>query len=187
MEFFAWLQDLPLSEWVQTSDYGFPLLLAAHSIGLAGVVGVLVVLNLRVLGYAAGIPIAALRRLMPVAWLGFAVNALSGILLFMANATRLVTNWAFLLKMSAVLLGGIVTWYLWRILWQRSTTDRPPGGDAHASTDGAAERADVGAVYHVTRAARVTAGISLGVWFAAILFGRVIAYVMDHAMLHGGA
>jgi hypothetical protein len=167
---FAWLQDLPISEWVQTSDYGFPLLLAAHSIGLAGVVGILVVLNLRVLGYAEGIPIAALSRLMPVAWVGFVINALSGVLLFMANATRLVTNWAFLLKMSFVLLGGIVTWLLWRNLKQRSVP-------AAAAKPG----------YTITPAARVTAGISLGVWFAAIIFGRIIAYVMDHAMLHGGA
>jgi ABC-type sulfate transport system permease component len=42
------------------------------------------------------------------------------------------------------------------------------------------------AAYGVTRAARITAGISMAVWFAAILFGRVIAYVMDHAILHGG-
>jgi hypothetical protein len=172
MEFFAWLQDLPISEWVQTSDYGFPLLLAAHSIGLAGVVGILVVLNLRVLGYAKGIPIEALSRLMPVAWLGFIINALSGVLLFMANATRLVTNWAFLLKMSFVLLGGVVTWILWRNLNQRS-------GPA---TTFAAKPS-----YTITHAAHVTAGISLGVWFGAILFGRIIAYVMDHAMLHGGA
>ncbi len=172
MELFAWLQDLPISEWVQTSDYGFPLLLAAHSIGLAGVVGILVVLNLRVLGYAEGIPIAALSRLMPVAWIGFVINALSGFLLFMANATRLVTNWAFLLKMTFVLLGGIVTWILWRNLNQDSSRAAP-------STDKPR--------FTITQAARITAGISLGVWFAAIMFGRIIAYVMDHAMLHGGA
>lgn len=175
MELFSWLQDLPISEWVQTSDYGFPLLLAAHSIGLAGVVGILVVLNLRVLGYAEGIPIEALSRLMPVAWVGFVINALSGFLLFMANATRLVTNWAFLLKMTFVLLGGVVTWMLWRNLKQRGAPGAP-------SAPAAAKRD-----YLITHAARVVAGISLGVWFAAIMFGRIIAYVMDHAMLHGGA
>jgi hypothetical protein len=180
LEFFSWLQNLPLSEWVQTSDYGFPLLLAAHSIGLAGVVGVLVILNLRVLGFAGGIPIAALSRLMPVAWIGFSINFLSGLLLFMANATRLVTNWAFLLKMTAVLLGGLVTWILWR------TLRRSVGAAAEATTE-PRKRGDLTVVYHVTSAARVTAAVSLGVWFAAILFGRVIAYVMDHAMLHGGA
>jgi hypothetical protein len=163
LEFFARLQDLPISEWVQTSDYGFPLLLAAHSIGLAGVVGILVILSLRVLGFAEGIPISALSRLMWVAWVGFTINALSGVLLFMANATRLVTNWAFIVKMSAVLAGGIVTWILWRTLERGAKT------------------------YIVTRPARIAARVSLGVWFAAILFGRIIAYVMDHAILHGGA
>jgi hypothetical protein len=181
LESFAWLQDLPISEWVQTSDYGFPLLLAAHSIGLAGVVGILVMLNLRVLGYAEGIPISALSRLMPVAWLGFAINALSGVLLFMANATRLVTNWAFLLKMFFVLLGGLVTWILWRSLNGRAVRE-PPATAAAVTTPAVA-----GPGYKITHAARVTAGISLGVWFAAIVFGRIIAYVMDHAMLHGGA
>jgi hypothetical protein len=177
LEFFAWLQDLPISEWVQTSDYGFPLLLAAHSIGLAGVVGILIILNLRVLGYAEGIPLAALSRLMLVAWLGFIINALSGLLLFMANATRLVTNWEFIVKMSAVLLGGILTWMLWRTLKRRD-------GEKIV-----AERSDSAGpmTYTITRSAQIVARISLGVWFAAILFGRIIAYVMDHAMLHGGA
>ncbi len=181
MGFFAWLQDLPISEWIQTSDYGFPLLLAAHSIGLAGVVGILSMLSLRVLGVAEGIPIAALARLMPVAWAGFIINALSGVLLFMANATRLVTNWAFLLKMSFVLLGGIVTWMLWRNLKQRSAFAQ---GDNPAAVD-TPDAAMTG--YTVTQAARASAGVALGVWFAAIVFGRIIAYVMDHAMLHGGA
>ncbi len=176
MEFFAWLQDLPVSEWVQTSDYGFPLLLAAHSIGLAGVVGILVILNLRILGYAEGIPIAALSRLMLVAWLGFIINALSGFLLFMANATRLVTNWAFIVKMSAVLLGGILTWMLWRTLQRRGEKIVVESAKAAGPM-----------TYTITRSAQIVARISLGVWFAAILFGRIIAYVMDHAMLHGGA
>jgi hypothetical protein len=176
LEFFAWLQDLPVSEWVQTSDYGFPLLLAAHSIGLAGVVGILVILNLRILGYAEGIPIAALSRLMLVAWLGFIINALSGFLLFMANATRLVTNWAFIVKMSAVLLGGILTWMLWRTLQRRGEKIVVESAKAAGPM-----------TYTITRSAQIVARISLGVWFAAILFGRIIAYVMDHAMLHGGA
>jgi len=172
LDFLAWLQALPISEWVQSSDYGFPLLLAAHSIGLAGVVGILLVLDLRVLGVAQGIPIAALSRLLPLAWLGFWVNALSGLLLFMANATRLISNWAFILKMSAVLLGGIVSWLLWR-----SLVDRQGSESSHAA----------GVTYTVTRRARITAVLSLLAWFAAIVFGRVIAYVMDHAILHGGA
>jgi hypothetical protein len=189
MEFVAWLQELPLSEWVQTSDYGFPLLLAAHSIGLAGVVGILIVLDLRVLGLAEGIPIAALSRLMPVAWCGFVINALSGILLFMANATRLVTNWAFILKMSAVVLGGIVSWMLWRSLaggasaTPLTTTPFATTPFAAAATAAAAKPA---ATFIVTRNARIIAVLSLVVWFGAILFGRVIAYVMDHAILHGG-
>jgi hypothetical protein len=164
-----WLQNLDISQWVLTSDYGFPILLAFHSIGLAGVVGILAMLDLRVLGLGKGVSLESFSRLMPIAWLGFAVNALSGSLLFMANAGRLLDNWGFLLKMSGVVLGGVISWVLWRQLRQAPAA---PGGKK---------------VYAVTRPAQIIASISLMIWLGTIVFGRLTAYIMDHALLHGGS
>lgn len=155
MSLLSWLEGLPVSVWVAESDWGYPLLLSAHSMGMAIVVGLLLVLDLRVFGFAAGIPIAALDRLMPLAWGGFGINLLSGSLLFASTATRLAGNWAFLVKMACVVLGGLTTFWLWHQV-RGNNMSRAKG----------------------------VALLSAALWLSAITFGRLIAYVMDHAILH---
>jgi hypothetical protein len=156
MPLLTWLEGLPVSAWVAESDWGYPLLLSVHSMGMAIVVGLLLVLDLRVFGYAAGIPIVALNRLMPLAWGGFGINLISGSLLFASSATRLVGNWAFLVKMGCIVLAGLTTFWLWREV-RRDNLAR----------------------------ARGIALLSAILWLSAITCGRLIAYVMDHAILHG--
>ena len=80
----AWLQGLPISMWAAQSDYGYPILLSIHSIGMAAVVGILLIFSIRVLGYATSIPLQAIEQLLPIAWLGFFLNLGSGSVLFMA-------------------------------------------------------------------------------------------------------
>lgn len=166
-----WLQNTPVSEWVATSDLGYPILLAIHSMGMAIVVGILVMLDLRVLGFAKGIPVSAFRTLMPLAWIGFAVNLVSGTLLFMSLATHMISNWPFLSKMASICLGGVVSWALWQNLEAE--------GWAAAPADG------VVVVAAPSQAARTMAIVSMAVWLGAILFGRMIAYVLDAALLAG--
>jgi len=158
------LQALPISVWVAESDWGYPLLLSVHALGMATVVGLLLVLGCRVLGYAPQIPITALRRFMPYAWAGFALNLTSGLLLFAANAVRLASNWPFLVKLFAIAAGGAANWLLWRELGAASEGAQPM----------------------ISLRARRVAGVSLLVWLVAIVCGRLIAYVMDHSILSGG-
>ena len=161
MSWLESLQALPLSAWVAESDWGYPLLLSLHALGMATVVGLLLVLGCRVLGLAPAIPVTALRRFMPYAWAGFALNLASGVLLFASNAVRLATNWPFLVKLLAIVCGAIASWRLWRELG--STAAEPT----------------------ITPAARGVAALSLLVWLVAITCGRLIAYVLDHAILGG--
>lgn len=168
----SWLEGLPVSEWVATSDWGYPLLLAVHSMGMAIVVGLLVILDLRVLGYAKAAPIPALARMMPLAWAGFGLNLVSGVLLFASVATRIVSNWPFLAKMAAILAGGAVSWALWREL----------KGDGWAQAD----RQGAAAAVAVSARARALAAASIAIWLGAVVFGRLIAYVMDAALLKLG-
>lgn len=164
-----WLEGTPVSEWVSTSDLGYPILLSIHAMGMAIVVGILVLLDLRVLGFAKAIPFSAFEKLMPLAWGGFGLNLCSGVLLFGATATHMIGNWPFLSKLASIALGAVISWALWRNL--RS------GGEPDAS--GAA------AAIAVTLASRGLAIASMIVWFGAIFFGRLIAYVLDAAMLAG--
>jgi hypothetical protein len=172
MEVLKWMEALPISDWITTSDWGFPIMLVFHSVGLAAVVGITAMLDLRVLGFARTAPLAAFEPLMSVAWIGFFINAISGSLLFMADASRLIVNWPFITKMTCVLLGGVTSALLWRQLHRSS--------DAHIEQPPTAPP-----VLQVNAGARVLAVVSLVLWGGAILFGRLIAYIMDAAMLHG--
>lgn len=167
----SWLEDTPISQWVAQSDLGYPILLSIHSMGMATVVGLLILLDLRVLGFAKAIPLAAFEKLMPLAWIGFFFNLCSGALLFSATATHMIGNWPFLSKMASIALGGAVSWALWRNL-------RPGEAEPAANSEAAASLI-------VTPAARGLAIVSIAVWLTAIFFGRLIAYVLDAAMLAG--
>jgi hypothetical protein len=123
----SWLEGTPVSEWVSTSDLGYPILLAIHSMGMATVVGILVLLDLRVLGLAKSVPLAAFRKVMPLAWLGFGFNLVSGVMLFGATATHMIANWPFLSKMASICAGGFVSWALWRGLLATAAAEFPNG------------------------------------------------------------
>jgi hypothetical protein len=105
---FAWIEATSLAEYVRVSALGYPMMIALHSLGLAIMVGLSVVLSLRVLGFFRAIPFTALQRLLPVAWVGFIVNTLSGSSLFAAQATTYVTDFEFLLKMAFVVVGAVL-------------------------------------------------------------------------------
>lgn len=177
MNFLQWLQDRDISQWVALSDWGYPLLLSVHSIGMSAVVGILAMLNIRVLGIRQDIPLAALEKYMAVAWLGFGLNAISGALLFMSAATRLIGNWPFLVKMACVVIGGLLSWVLWQMI-QVGPSNTPASSRSQVSAD---------CTYAVSANARTVARISLVIWFITILSGRLIAYVLDHALLKGTA
>jgi len=188
-----WMQSLPISQWITNSDWGFPVMLVFHSWGMAAVVGILVMLDLRILGLARIAPLSAFQPMMGIAWTGFFVNLISGVLMFMADANRLIVNWSFLSKMSCVLVGGIVTAVLWRrmraagALEARHATVEPSvavaGGGRVVAVN--AEDSLAAAPLAVDRSVRILAIVSIAMWSGAILFGRWIAYVMDNMILHG--
>ncbi len=190
-----WMQALPVSEWITDSNWGFPIMLVLHSWGMAAVVGILVMLDLRILGLASIVPLSAFQPMMSLAWGGFFINLVSGLLMFMADANRLIANWSFLSKMSCVLLGGIVTAVLWRrlraagALAARHSTVEPSvavaGGGGVVAVNVNGEDSLAATPLAVDRSVRILAIVSIALWAGAILFGRWIAYVMDNMILHG--
>ena len=175
MQFLEWLQGWPISIWIQESEWGFPVFLAFHSIGLAAVLGVLVMLDVRILGFAKTFPVSSFSKLMTWAWVGFIINAISGIMLFAADATRLSMNWAFILKMTCVVLGVITAWMMSRQL------NFP--AYSHASDS----EADAMGEPVLTKSLRYLSIASLVIWTMAIVSGRLIAYINDSFALGGSA
>ena len=150
--FLMMLENLALSQWVLGSIWGYPVFLTFHSLGLALLVGLLVVIDLRVLGMAKPLPLSELRRLMPWVWLGFAFNAVSGVVLFMADARKDYYSNSFRWKMLSIVVGLAIAVYLNRKVLPENTAETPA-------------------------LAKALAVASLASWTGAVVSGRLIAYL----------
>jgi len=159
MEILIALQESALSTWLREAEttWAMPMVLTLHTLGLGVLVGAAFAFDLRVLGMGRTIPLAPLKVLFRVMWIGFWINAATGLLLFASDAIRRGTSFTFLLKMSLV-AGGVATVILLRRHVYR--------------TDGTV--AD-----HVSGSARLLAATSIVVWCAAIGTGRLLAYVSE--------
>lgn len=153
MGFLVWLEASDLAEWVRASTAGYPSMIALHAIGMAVMVGLSLVIDLRVLGWFAGIPLAALQRFFSLAWIGFGINFLSGSALFTTQATAYIVDWVFLTKMALVVLGAITAAIL-----QPAVATAGPGGAMSGST-------------------KAIAALAIVFWIVAIIMGRLTAYL----------
>jgi hypothetical protein len=75
---------------------------------MAAVMGVVLVLNMRVLGYAKGVSPLSFDKLFLVGWVGFAINLLSGLILFAGTTSTYFFQGTFQLKIGAIVVGGIL-------------------------------------------------------------------------------
>ena len=108
MPVFEWLETSALATWVGESLWGYPIMLGTHAIGLAIVVGIFVMLDLRILRVIRGVSFNAFLSLFRLAWIGLLFNTLSGSALFSSQATTFVESTPFLSKISAVIAGVIL-------------------------------------------------------------------------------
>lgn len=156
MSFLEWLQGTWVGLLVAESLWGYPLLETIHAIGMAMLIGALGLINLRVLGYKPELPVMGTADLLPLAWLGFTLNAISGTLLFTSDAVRFFDSYTFRVKMVLIVLGGINAALLGRRIF------RDAAGTQSVS---------------VALSTKWIAATSLVFWFAAVCAGRLIAYL----------
>ena len=155
--FFAWIESTALHTWIVESPslFAFPGILAAHTIGLAMLAGVNGALDLRLLGFARGIPPATFIRLLPVMRAGFWINVLTGIALLIGYPTKAFTNPVFYLKLGLIAAAMVVM----QALLRRAEE----GGESPGT--------------------KTLAGVSLLLWAAAITAGRLLAYTCTRLMV----
>lgn len=152
------IHEWPLSTAVRESEWLFPILQTVHIFGLVVLVGVIAVLDLRLLGLVLRdqAPGILARWLLPLGRWGFALVFASGALLLAAQSASLYFN-AFLrvkLVLLALALLNVVAF--------------------HASTF--RRVFDWGGATPVPRAAAAFAGASLILWLGVLVTGRYIAY-----------
>ena len=154
MGFLAWLEATGFpGEWVRSSTAGYPSMIALHALGMAIMVGLSLLLDLRILGWFAGIPLQSLRRFFGLAWVGFGINFISGSALFSAQATSYIVDWVFMTKMTLVLLGAVTAGFL-----QPAVAKVAPGAELTGGT-------------------KAVAGVAIVIWVVAIVMGRLTAYL----------
>src|SRR6202040_4203205 len=102
--FLRSIEDSGFSTWLRESEspFAFYFVLLFHTFGLALLVGANAVMDLRILGVARAIPLAPLQRLFRIMWIGFSINAVTGVLLVIAYPTKSLTNWDFYLKLAVI-------------------------------------------------------------------------------------
>src|SRR6267142_3939572 len=104
--FLQAIEDTGFSTWLRESEspFAFYFILLFHTFGLGILVGANWIVDLRLLGVARSIPLAPLKQFFRLMWLGFAVNAVTGILLVIAYPTKSLTNWDFYTKLTVIAL-----------------------------------------------------------------------------------
>ncbi len=93
---------------IQLSPWAYPTLEIVHIVGIALLLGNLVLLELRVFGKGRALPVADLSRLgLTLVAIGFSLAALSGTLMFATQPNELLANRAFTIKLVLLLLASI--------------------------------------------------------------------------------
>jgi hypothetical protein len=155
---FAALESAPLAVAMRHDLWLYPIVEIVHISGFVVLVGSIVVLDLRLLGLSRSLPARALaRHVLPWTLGALLVIVPSGLLMFMAHASDLVSNPAFQVKLALLLLAGL------------------NAAIFHTSVFRRYAQWDLGV--NPPAAVKAHAAASLVIWFGVITCGRLLAYV----------
>src|SRR5690349_4364446 len=107
MDTLVWLENTFIANAIRTIPWLYPTFETGHYIGLSLLVGGIMLIDLRVLGFARRLPLKSMIGLLPFVWVGFVINVLTGSMLFIYGATNFGTNAAFMLKMGFMVVAGL--------------------------------------------------------------------------------
>jgi len=157
VEFLSWIENNSLITWVResSSQFGYTLYLAFHTIGMVALVGPSLLIAARVLGLAPGLPIKPLAAFRPFMTFGFWVTMITGTVLFATAPVGYVRNVVFIVKIAALLVALVSLRGMVYELF-----DKYPDPDAHP----------------ITRRARGWTILTLVMWTIGVVAGRLTAY-----------
>ena len=96
-----------VGSFVTDTRWMWPTCETLHFIGLSLLVGIVFIVDLRVLGLLKGVSFASLHRLLPWAAIGFGVNVVTGLLFFVGIPGQYIHNRTFYWKIALVMLAGL--------------------------------------------------------------------------------
>src|SRR6266540_3643389 len=129
--FLQFLEQTALATFIrESSSYlGFPTVLFGHTLGLSILVGPSVIVCMRVLGLAPGIPLQSLKRVFPFMWVGFILTVISGLGLAIAAATTRLLNPILLVKLVMVAIATVIMRKMEKKVFSSNALKNPESGE----------------------------------------------------------
>ncbi len=145
-----------ISNVMVNSPWAWPASETVHFLGLSLSFGVLLAINLRVLGAMKRVPFSDVHRLLPWGMLGFGLNLITGMLFFVGQPRQYIDSAPFYWKIVFLMVAGANFLYLtvFRKAW---------AGDRSAWTARSIDKA--------------MAYVSMFVWLAALYCGRMLPFI----------
>jgi hypothetical protein len=152
-----WIQSIGASKYILGYAWTWPAMETLHFIGLCLLMGAVLIMDLRLVGFQRMIPLSAVHALMPVAIAGFIINLVTGLGFLLGDPHLYLINPAFLIKMVLVLLAGL-NFLLYYFMVEPSLVHLGP--------------------HDTTPALAKTVGfLSLVFWFGVLSYGRLLPYL----------
>lgn len=154
LELFRWLEvNLPGGAYLRESTYGFSALLTVHVVSLCIFFGLILMMDLRLVGVGNLRTRAAdmSARLLPWQVVGFVIMTVTGVALVWAQPLRYYGKTFFWWKMGLMVLAGINAGIIHLITHK-----------SEASWD--------------SKAAKIAGATSIVLWIAILALGRLVAY-----------
>ena len=142
------------ARYVEQHPWVWPTSETLHFIGLSLLLGVVLTVNLRMLGVGKRLSFAALYQLVPLGMAGFTIMIATGMVFFVATPQQ-YTGWLFFSKMILVVLGAVNVLYF-MLCDGPWTVDE--GGDAPGVT-------------------KVVALSAIVIWVAVLSIGRLLPFL----------
>lgn len=150
------LHDTAIGEFTRTSRWAWPIFESLHFLGMTVLIGTVGTFDLRLLGFARGVPVATLHRMIPFGISAFVLNALTGFCFLTATPDQYLFNAAFRWKVVFFLIAGLNVMFFYafqfRRLEERGPTGAPPLG------------------------VRIAGGVSLCAWIGVMAAGRLLTF-----------
>jgi len=153
-----WLEGLPWTTAIRESAWGYPILETAHVASIVFFAGLVIVMDLRLVGLAfTHAPLTQIqRRLFPWQMAGFVPSTATGLLLCCIDPLRYYGNVFFWVKLGMLVLAGINA-----LAFHRTTYRTAARWDEDPQVPGTV---------------RLAGAVSLLLWSAIIVSGRLIAF-----------
>ncbi len=151
------LKATPLSEATRQYPWVWPIAEMLHFAGLSMLLGVVGLLDLRLMGFMKRVPVPALRALLPYGIAGFVINLVTGAIFFIGAPDQYIFNVAFYYKLLFLAIAG--------------------GNALFFETTQGHRLVGIGAGDTTPKAFRIAGVVSLVSWFMVLYWGRMLPFV----------